>query len=129
MSFFDFFTRNSKEKNPSTMQKLANRYLVESDGDLYFIPFGKPKRNYKITDMTEGKEFNLSVDYDILDSASLPKEEAPYYSFEDNHYKVSVSVSTAESKNTLAFFSSELKGENNSLSIFKSKFSTTTFFN
>lgn len=111
MSFFDFFTRNSKrkesvEKNPSTMQKLANRYLIE-DNDRY-TPFGRPMRNYKITDMTEGKEFKLSIVYNIFDWKDLPKEEARYHSLEDNHYKVFVSVSSHDSEKNLAFFSSEL---------------------
>lgn len=48
MSFFDFFKRKNKTENipQSTMQKLANHYLVELDD--YWIPFGRPERNYNI---------------------------------------------------------------------------------
>ena len=106
MSFFDFFKHNKKDENQPTIQKLANRYLVESDD--YWIPLGRPKRNYKITDMTDHKVFELNVIYDIFDSADLPKEEAPYYSLEDSHYKVSVSVNAAENEDKLAFFSAEI---------------------
>lgn len=110
MSIFDFFKRKNKvvENEPqSTMVELANRYLIEDSGD-YWVPFGRPERNYKITDMNDGKEFKLSIVYNIFDWKDLPKEEARYHSLEDNHYKVFVSVSSHDSEKNLAFFSSEL---------------------
>lgn len=106
MSIFDFF-KHSKKEEASTMYKLANRYLVE-DADDYWIPFGRPERNYKITDMNKKKEFRLSIVYDVFNASALPREESPYYDTKDNYYKVSVSVSSDDSEKNLAFFSSEL---------------------
>lgn len=96
MSFFDFFKRNKedKEENSSATQKLANRYLVEPIG--YWIPFGRPVRNFKITDMVNNKEFLLNIDYEIFDIANLEKAEAPYYDINDNYYEVTVTVKSSE---------------------------------
>ena len=94
MSFFDFFKHNKKEDNQPTVQRLANRYLVESDD--YWIPLGRPKRNYKITDMTDNKEFELNIIYDVFDVADLEKTQAEYYDFKDNYYEVTVTVKSAD---------------------------------
>lgn len=107
MSFFDFFKRKNKTENTpqSTMYKLANRYLVEYADD-YFLP----SRSYKITDMNKKKEFKLSVICDFSDAAYIEKssDEDGNYHIKNNHYKVSVSVNSKDSKDNLAFFSSEL---------------------
>ena len=107
MSIFDFFKRKNKADNEprSTLHKLANRYLVEYADD-YFLP----SRSYKITDMNNGKEFKLNVVCDFSDAAFIEKSNAEdgNYHIRNKHYKVSVSVNSKDSKNNLAFFSSDV---------------------
>lgn len=111
MSIFDFFRhKHETEDNRSAILELENRYLVE-DADDYWVPMGRPKKGYKITDKANGHKFLLNINYDIFSISDLEGEEAEYYGIEDDSCKVSVRVSTNKGR-TLAFFSSEILQKN-----------------